>query len=139
MADGASIRSNADQVGAALAARTSRLMPRVMRAVMHAALMVQTRTQANASLPASGPPGPRAITGDYRGSWGVTQPTVTSGGFAATVATNKPQARRLEYGFVGVDARGRHYNQRPYPHLRPAVEATEPEFQAALRAAVQED
>lgn len=133
------ISTNAAQVGAALSARATRLMPRVMRAVIHAALMVETRTKANASLPASGPPGPRAITGDYRSSWQTSPPAITGDGFSATVGTNRPQARRLEHGFVGVDALGRHYNQPPYPHLQPAVDATAPEFEAALRAAVQED
>ncbi len=32
-----------------------------------------------------------------------------------------PYACRLELGFVGVDSRGRHYNQAPRPFLRPAL------------------
>ena len=33
-------------------------------------------------------------------------------------------AHRFEYGFVGVDAVGRHYADSPRPHLRAAAEAT---------------
>lgn len=32
-------------------------------------------------------------------------------------------APRIEFGFVGTDSRGRHFNQPPYPFLFPAVEA----------------
>jgi hypothetical protein len=31
-------------------------------------------------------------------------------------------SRRLELGFSGTDSAGRHYNQPPYPYLRPAYE-----------------
>ncbi|WLR50034.1 hypothetical protein LC040_12145 [Bacillus tianshenii] len=33
-----------------------------------------------------------------------------------------PYARRLEFGFVGVDAAGRRYNQAPRPYLKPTFE-----------------
>ncbi|MBI9114303.1 hypothetical protein [Sanguibacter suaedae] len=39
----------------------------------------------------------------------------------ATVSTNLPQARRLEFGFFGEDSLGRNYRQPPYPHWRPAI------------------
>lgn len=63
-------------------------------------------------------------TGDYRRSWS----TAMTGPMAASVGTNKPQARRLEYGFVGADSMGRHYNQAPQPHVRPAVAEIEDAF-----------
>lgn len=109
----------------------------VQRAALTTGLLLQTVIQANASLPASGPPGPRAITGDYRASWGV-EPDLSLGPdqVGAIVGTNKPQARRLEYGFVGADALGRHYNQRPYPHVQPALDAVRPQFQQSMRGAV---
>src|SRR5688500_16885395 len=94
-------------------------------AVRHHAQLMVTRVQANAS----GRPGPNAPTGDYRRSWswepagGIhagrdAQGRFTSGGLpgdfaVAYVGTNKPQGRRLEFGFVGVDSLGRHYNQPP--------------------------
>lgn len=56
-------------------------------------------------------------TGDYRRSWHMRVH-----GMRATVGTNKPQGRRLEYGFVGTDSLGRTYNQAPRPHVRPAVD-----------------
>jgi hypothetical protein len=56
-------------------------------------------------------------TGDYRRSW-----TTELRGKTAVVGTNKPQGRRLEFGFVGADSLGRHYNQAPQPHVRPSID-----------------
>ncbi|MGV9878670.1 hypothetical protein [Streptomyces sp. NPDC003006] len=47
--------------------------------------------------------------------------------------------RRLEFGFVGVDSLGRHYNQRPFPHLRPAVGTVGPLLVHALGQAMAEE
>lgn len=68
-------------------------------------------------------PAPNVITGDYQGSWShsATQAGET---VEAVVGTNKPQARRLEFGFVGPDRLGRVYHQQPRPHVAPAIEAT---------------
>jgi hypothetical protein len=38
------------------------------------------------------------------------------------VYTRHHAARRLEFGFVGYDATGRHYSQAPKAHWRPAVQ-----------------
>lgn len=46
--------------------------------------------------------------------------------------TEKPQALRLEKGFVGVDALGRRYNQAPRPSLAPAKEKALPEIKKIL-------
>jgi hypothetical protein len=89
---------------------------------------LETQIKANAS----GRPGPRAITGNYRRSWN-TQMTKVGGGAAAIVGTAAPQGRRLEMGFVGVDSLGRHYNQPPFPHVRPAMQQIEPGFVQAMR------
>lgn len=89
----------------------------------HHAMLLETRIKAHAS----GRPGPRAPTGDYRRSW-----TTRHHGMASTVATNKPQARRLEYGFYGPDRLGRVYNQQPYPHVGPAVDETTPGYHRDL-------
>ena len=69
------------------------------------------------------PPAPNVITGDYQGSWSHN---ATQAGeiVEAVVGTNKPQARRLEFGFVGPDRLGRVYHQAPRPHVAPAIEAT---------------
>lgn len=84
---------------------------------------------------AQGRPGPRRRTGDYLRSWSTI---VTMGpiGPRAESGTSAPQGRRLEYGFVGTDALGRHYNQPPYPHARPALDAIEPGYTAALAGLV---
>jgi hypothetical protein len=80
---------------------------------------------------ASGRPGPRTVTGDYRRS--ITSDVRREGGTAiATVGTTRPQGRRLELGFVGVDALGRHYNQPPFPHFRPALSKIEDAYTLAL-------
>jgi hypothetical protein len=85
--------------------------------------LLNTQIKANAS----GRPGPNAPTGDYRRSWAHTVtregPTTVS-----TNGTNKPQARRLEFGFTGIDSLGRVYDQPPYPHVGPAFDEIEPKF-----------
>lgn len=93
------------------------------RLVRHHAMLLETRIKAHAS----GRPGPRVITGNYRRSW-----TTTHHGSASTVGTNAPQARRLEWGFYGPDRLGRVYNQRPYPHVGPAFDETKPGFERAI-------
>lgn len=107
----------------------------VRRVMRHHTMLLETRIKANANLPAGGPPGPRNITGDYVRSW--THRIVDNGRqVSGTVGTNKPQARRLEHGFTGADRLGRVYNQPPYPHVLPAMQATEPQMIAALRDVV---
>ncbi|MFE2850392.1 hypothetical protein ACFXJO_04575 [Streptomyces lavendulae] len=85
---------------------------------------------------ASGRPGPRVITGQYRASW---RSEVHGGGpvWVAEVGTSAPQARRLEYGFVGTDSLGRRYAQPPFPHAGPALEAAGPTVVRLLGAAVE--
>jgi hypothetical protein len=70
---------------------------------------------------ASGRPGPQVITGEYRSSIAVTQLATPGIVAEAIVGTDAPQAMRLEFGFVGVDAIGRHYSQPPFPHWRPGL------------------
>lgn len=67
-----------------------------------------------------GRPGPNVITGQFRDAW-----TYAHGADAAEVANGSVYAARLEFGFVGVDSLGRHYNQPPYPSLQPAVSESE--------------
>lgn len=96
-------------------------------AVADSAGLLLTKVKAKAS----GRPGPNAPTGDYRRSWTKRK---VKGGYS--VGTNRPQARRLEYGFYGRDSLGRFYQQQPYPHLEPAVEETNPYFLARMSAVV---
>lgn len=83
---------------------------------------------------ASGRPGPRVITGKYRSS--IRANYRYGRGFDATVTSDAPQANRLEYGFVGEDSLGRHYNQPPFPHFRPAQQQIERDFPAAIEKAI---
>ncbi|MGM9465380.1 HK97 gp10 family phage protein [Streptomyces murinus] len=123
--------SNAAQIAARLNARAASSLPAVASVVQHYAMLLETAIKANAS----GRPGPNAPTGDYRRSW--TYEFSTSGmTVEAVVGTNKPQGRRLEYGFVGADSLGRIYNQPPFPHVGPAVEQIRPAFLAAVGAVV---
>ncbi|WP_406303690.1 HK97 gp10 family phage protein [Streptomyces sp. NBC_00885] len=115
----------------ALAAALARLGPaaraRTRTITRHHAMLLRVRIQRNAS----GRPGPRVITGQYRASWDVRMST-GSGQVTAEVYSDAPQARRLEYGFVGVDSLGRHYRQPPFPHVEPAFRQTQPGFIQAL-------
>lgn len=122
------IQHNAFEVAAVLQAEGDGMQRRADRVTRHHAMLLETRVKANASLPRSGPPGPRLITGDYVRSWTTTRRPGPGGGQASVVGTNKPQARRLEFGFIGADSLGRVYNQPPYPHLGPAVDATKPGY-----------
>lgn len=82
---------------------------------------------------ASGRPGPNAPTGHYRRTWSVEFHGGTNP--EAILGTNAPQGRRLEFGFPGVDALGRHFNQPPYEHVRPAVDEIIEPFGSALAGA----
>jgi hypothetical protein len=60
------------------------------------------------------------LTGANRDSI-ATELIVDSGVQAvAQIAPGMPYSRRLEFGFVGMDSRGRYYNQAPRPYVRPA-------------------
>lgn len=70
---------------------------------------------------ASGRPGPRVITGDYRRSISGDIIEGGLGRIVGQIGSNAAQARRLEFGFFGPDSLGRRYNQSPYPHFGPSV------------------
>ncbi|MFI6054079.1 HK97 gp10 family phage protein [Streptomyces violascens] len=119
--------SNGAQIAAQLDRRAALTVPAAVSAVRHYTMLLETRIKAHAS----GRPGPNAPTGDYRRSW--THTVQTSGQtVVGTVGTNKPQARRLEYGFVGADSLGRVYDQQPYPHVGPAVAEVRPLFLSGM-------
>lgn len=123
--------SNAPVIAAQLNARAAAALPTVAGVVRHYVMLLETAIKANSG----GRPGPNAPTGDYRRSW--THAVSVSGmEVTAVVGTNKPQALRLEYGFVGADALGRIYNQPPFPHVGPALEQIRPAFLAAIGEAV---
>ena len=127
--------SNAAEVAGALVAVGVRAGARAFAITRHHGQLLQTTVKRRASLPRSGPPGPRLQTGDYARSINLRMET-GAGTIAAVVGTNRPQGRRLEYGFTGVDALGRRYHQPPYPHFRPALFEIEGPFLAAMAAVV---
>jgi hypothetical protein len=90
-------------------------------------------TQQNASHR----PGPNAPTGDYRGSWRPELVHAGPGEVSWSAGTDRAQANRLEYGFVGTDSLGRTYDQPPYEHHGPAVAVIEPIFHAAMEKVAQ--
>lgn len=113
--------------GAQLRASSVEATARARGVTRHYGFLLVTAVKRNVS----GRPGPRAITGDYRRSWGLEM----SGNAAvstATVGTNRPQGPRLEGGFHGEDSLGRHYDQPPYAHAGPAVDEIGPHFEEAL-------
>lgn len=70
---------------------------------------------------ASGRPGPRVITGDYRRSISGQVVAIAGSRITGQIGTNAAQARRLEFGFFGPDSLGRQFAQSPRPHFAPAV------------------
>lgn len=48
------------------------------------------------------------------------------------VGSSVPYARRIEYGFMQADSRGRRYNQAARPYLRPAFEENKGRVRAAI-------
>lgn len=120
----------ADRVVVRFSQAAATLDPRLHAVVRHYGQLLATRVQAHAS----GRPGPNAPTGDYRRSIHAEEGTGLGGVFAVRVGTNKPQGRRLEFGFVGTDSLGRFFHQPPYAHFGPAISEIEPDFKAALVA-----
>ncbi|WP_324787026.1 HK97 gp10 family phage protein [Streptomyces sp. H51] len=119
--------TNAADLAALLDERAAQVLPQALAVVRHYTMLLETQVKANAS----GRPGPNVITGDYRRSW-THEVHVGAGAVSGTVGTNKPQGRRLEYGYIGPDSLGRIFDQPPYPHLGPAVHTIEPAFLQAL-------
>ncbi|MGW6021267.1 HK97 gp10 family phage protein [Streptomyces sp. NPDC055214] len=122
---------NPSQLAAALNRGGKAAVSEAETAMRHGAKAMVVQVQRNASSR----PGPRVVTGKYRASW---QSGVHRAGpvIVGEAGTNAPQGRRLEFGFVGVDSLGRHYNQPPFPHLGPAVNAFGPLLVRELRNAV---
>lgn len=89
---------------------------------------------------ASGRPGPnvRSEGDNYRNSW-QTVPRAFTNGVVVTIGTQKPQGRRLEFGYYDMtDSLGRHYFQPPFPHVQPALPRIESALRVACMAALQE-
>jgi hypothetical protein len=132
--DAFAVVSNAAETAAALRLGASMLGPLLNATVTKHGYALQRQIKANAS----GRPGPRVQTGDYRRSIRVKFGTTSRlsgerGAISATVGTDNPQGRRLEHGFMGMtDSLGRLFHQPPYPHFGPAFDFIAPQFEAAV-------
>lgn len=103
---------------------------------IHEVTKLQTaELQAQVQRNASGRPGPNAPTGDYRRSIN-RRVERRSNESIGQVGVSRPQAKRLEFGFTGVDAIGRSYNQPAYPHFGPALDKIGPQYKTAIETAV---
>lgn len=128
------VSSNALQVAHDVAGLAERARTRVRAVVEAEGIRLQTQVRANAS----GRPGPRAQTGDYRRSI-TRQTSISATGIRVEVGTNSPQGRRLEFGFWGMrDSLGRLFHQSPYPHFGPAADVAEARFPAAIERVADE-
>lgn len=123
--------TNAPRVAASMAARAVAAQAVVQAVVAREGAVLQSKVKANAS----GRPGPRVQTGDYRRSIGLTVRR-SARTMVAEVGTNAVQGFRLEFGFHGTDSIGRLYHQAPLPHFQPAADAMRVEFPAALAAGI---
>lgn len=119
--------TGAHEAAAAIGGLGVRVHAGIPPLVAHYGQLYQSRVRARAS----GRPGPRVQTGDYRRSIGLVM-TTYQGAPAAIIGSSAPQARRLEYGFVGSDSLGRVYNQPPFPHFEPDIEKTAAEMEKAV-------
>ena len=117
-------------VASELRGSTERTYKALNKAVRKTAQLGLARVRARAS----GRPGPRRITGDYKRSMSI----VYLDALVASIGTNAPQAARLEYGFVGEDALGRNYAQPPFPHWRPMADELPEILAANVDAALRE-
>lgn len=126
-------RVEVDAAGALVGLREARAVLRVeaRRGVARTGAYTRTLIRANAStgthrpglphIPGAGP-GPNVATGDLRRS--ISQTNEAAAGIAVSeVGTNAVQAARLEFGFIGADSLGRHYEQPAYPFIGPAEPA----------------
>jgi hypothetical protein len=117
------------KIAADLRAGAKNVDTKTRNLVRHYGALLRTRVMAKAS----GRPGPRTITGDYRRSW-QNQFSGGGGSYKSETGTNAPQAKRLEFGFHGMDSLGRNYSQPPYAHARPAFDEIVPQFEQGGQA-----
>lgn len=123
---------NFKELADALEEAAAAVTPALRSSVRHEATLLHALIVAHAS----GRPGPNVITGQYIASWKIVVRPLAAGA-VATVGTMKPQAKRLEFGFADTDSLGRVYNQPPFPHVQPALEAWRPGVPDAIGASIE--
>lgn len=113
---------------------SAELQPAIAGCIHRSGVRLRGRVRAKAS----GRPGARVQTGDYRRGISLARgTTIGRAGLPvpfSTVFTTSPQGRRLEHGFIGVDSLGRNYNQPAFPHWGPATAEEEPVVTAEIAA-----
>jgi len=120
-----------DDLAGRLEESADRVGPETRRTVRQQARLGLAMIKFNAS----GRPGPNIITTDYFDSWESIPFEVPVGG-GADIHTDRPQGRRLEYGFMNMfDSLGRFYRQPPFPHVEPAVEELSQQYVEAFKDA----
>lgn len=113
-----------DELGDRLEQAAHRVGPEINRTVQQQGRLLRALIMERAS----GRPGPNVITGDYRGSW-KPEPFGVADGGGVEIGTTEPQGRRLEYGYYDMtDSIGRHFFQRPLPHVGPSVNELEADW-----------
>ncbi len=121
-----------DDLADRLTQAADRVGPEIDRTVQQQARLARAMIRMNAT----GRPGPNIITGQYFDSWEAPLPFPVPDGGGAIVGTKAPYGRRLEYGFYDrTDSLGRHYMQRPLPHVEPAVDELSADYANAFKAA----
>lgn len=109
-----------------------------VRSVNRSQPIRRTRTGRTVGLSPSleGEP-PKRLTGALIQSIQAPGAFVEGSSVVAPVVAGTKYARRLEMGFIGIDARGRRYSQGPRPFLRPALERLRPRLMEVIRRAAE--
>ncbi|MFK0288237.1 HK97 gp10 family phage protein [Streptomyces sp. NPDC090499] len=123
-----------DELAARFEHAAMKIGPAIQKGVEHTAELGAARIRGYAS----GRPGPNVISGDYRDSWQPAPIRRFPYGASCTIGTELPYGRRLEFGFTGTDSLGRYYDQKPLPHVQPALPYIEQTLMGQMRLAVSE-
>lgn len=122
-----------DELADRLERSADRIGPAIERRMQHVGEVGRGLIRGNAS----GRPGPNIITGQYWASWQSVTRAIPYGA-QCTLGTDRPQGRRLEFGFTGIDSIGRYYDQPPFPHVGPAIPLIEAVLRQGMGDAVEE-
>lgn len=124
-----------DDLAPRLEQAADRVGPVIRKTVKHQGSLLNAAIRRHAS----GRPGPNIITRQYWSSWKRREVLPLPDGGETTVATDRPQGKRLEFGFWDMtDSIGRHFYQPAYPHVGPAIEDRSPHIPEAFRDACDE-
>jgi len=78
-------------------------------------------------------------TDQYRSTIRSDPPIVTEDNVTVVLGSPRPQACRLEWGFVGEDKLGRMYHQAPRPHWRPAFDLNKEKVHDIIAAEIRKE